>query len=156
MTETTAMTSTTTDQRASASDGSAGKRLVRACQRGFTLIEILIAVAILALLTAIALPQYNSYVARGARTAAQTVMMDMASKQEQYLLVNRTYGSASAVLGTGYALPSNISGKYDFTITTALSPEPTYLITFTPKGGHAADPTLTLNNAGVKSPASAW
>ncbi len=125
-------------------------------RRGFTLVEIMIAVVIMAVLASIAMPQYLGYVKRGARTRAQTEMMDMASKQEQYLLVNRSYGTASEVLGGSYVLPENLSTKYDFTITTAMSPEPTYLITFTPKGSQAGDYTLTLNNAGVKTPSAQW
>ncbi len=127
-----------------------------AAQRGFTLVEIMVVVGILLLLAAVALPAYTAQIQRGNRSAAQTVMMDMASKQEQYLLVNRSYGDTTAVLGSNYALPRELVAKYDFTMTSALSPEPTFVITFTPKGTQAGDVTLTLNNAGVKTPADKW
>jgi type IV pilus assembly protein PilE len=127
-----------------------------ASQRGFTLIEIVVVVAILLILAAVALPAYTSQVMRGNRAAAQTVMMDMASKQEQYLLVNRSYGDSAALLGSTYALPRELVTKYDFTIVPGMSPEPTFLITFTPKGPQTGDVTLTLNNAGVKTPADKW
>lgn len=127
-----------------------------ASQRGFTLIEIVVVVAILLILAAVALPAYTSQVMRGNRAAAQTVMMDMASKQEQYLLVNRSYGDSAALLGSTYTLPRELVTKYDFTIVPGMSPEPTFLITFTPKGPQTGDATLTLNNAGVKTPADKW
>lgn len=125
-------------------------------QRGFTLIEVLITVVIIGVLAAIAMPSYTSYTLRGNRSAAQAVMMDMASKQEQYLLVNRRYGTSAQLLGTDYTLPRELVAKYDFTVAEALSPEPTFLLTFTPKGSQINDVTLTLDNVGNKTPADKW
>lgn len=127
-----------------------------ASQRGFTLIEVMLVVAIVLILAAVAVPAYTAHIQRGNRAAAQTVMMDLASKQEQYLLVNRSYGDAAALLGSAYTLPPELVTKYDYTIVPAMSPEPTFLITFTPKGPQASDVTLTLNNTGVKTPADKW
>lgn len=122
-------------------------------QRGFTLIEVLITVVIIGILAAIAIPSYTSYTLRGNRTAAQAVIMDMASKQEQYLLVNRRYAAVDLL---NYTLPGELVDKYDVTVAEALSPEPTFLITFTPKGTQINDVTLTFDNLGNKTPADKW
>ena len=60
-------------------------------QRGFTLIELMITVAIIAILAGIAYPSYQSYVQRTQRSAAQQLMLQIASRQEQRLLDTRTY-----------------------------------------------------------------
>jgi prepilin-type N-terminal cleavage/methylation domain-containing protein len=75
----------------------AGGRLARA--RGFTLIEVMIVVVIVGILAAIAYPTYQNYMKRAARSAAQTLMLDLANREQQYLLDNRSFldGGASAV-----------------------------------------------------------
>jgi type IV pilus assembly protein PilE len=59
--------------------------------RGFTLMELMIVVAVVAILGAIALPSYNQHVIRGNRTAAQRFMMDVADREEQFLNSMRAY-----------------------------------------------------------------
>lgn len=60
-------------------------------QRGFTLIEVMIVVAIVAILAAIALPSYDEYVKRGQIVAGITPLADMGAKMEQFYQDNRTY-----------------------------------------------------------------
>ena len=57
---------------------------------GFTLIEVMITVAIIGILSAVALPSYQSYIQKSRRSEARVVLMDAASKQEQYILNFRT------------------------------------------------------------------
>jgi len=59
--------------------------------QGFTLIELMVTVAIVAILAAIAVPNYQQYVIRAKRAAAQSEMMVIANFEQQYLLANRTY-----------------------------------------------------------------
>ncbi len=125
--------------------------------RGFTLVELMVAIAIIGILAMIAFPSYQQYVMRGNRAAAQAEMMDIASRQQQFLLADREYADLGKLEASGYALSSDVSAKYTLSIdvNNAASP-PIFTITMTPKGSQADDGELSLNSAGVKSPASKW
>lgn len=123
---------------------------------GFTLIELMIVVAIIGILTAIAYPSYQQYVIRANRTAAQAEMMDIANRQQQFLLTNRSYVSKATLELSGYALPSDVSSKYSYAIALGGAAVPSYTITFTPTGSQASDGNLVLTSEGVKTPADKW
>ncbi len=65
--------------------------------RGFTLIELMIAVAIIAILAAIAIPSYAEYVRRGRITEAVSALSGMRVKMEQYFQDNRTYPTGCVI-----------------------------------------------------------
>ncbi|WP_131111467.1 type IV pilin protein [Sulfuricystis thermophila] len=69
---------------------------MKQAQRGFTLIEMMVTVAIIAILAAIALPAYNDYLLRGALSEAHGELAAMRAKMETYFLDNRTYVGACA------------------------------------------------------------
>lgn len=124
-------------------------------QRGFTLIELMIAVAVIAIIAAVAFPSYQEYLKKGRRASAQTFMMEIANKESQYLLDARNYavtGDATAITTLGLSVPSDVSPYYDLKVdpATATSP-PTYTITATPKGSQASDGVLTLDHQGAKT-----
>jgi len=120
---------------------------------GFTLIELMITVAIIGILTAVALPSYRSYIERGQRARAKTVLLEAAQFMERYRSSNFKYVDASAVAPT---LPTNLqvspaegTRRYDITLTATAS---AFTLTATPSGW--ADnicQNLTINNLGVKS-----
>ncbi len=124
-------------------------------QKGFTLIEMLIAVVIVGILAAIALPSYQQQVIRANRSAAQSQMMEIANREQQYLLANRSYASKT-ILAVSYTLPSEVSSKYTYGITVGSAAAPSYVITFTPTGTQTSDGVLTLSSEGVKTPTSKW
>ncbi|MFC5697933.1 type IV pilin protein [Pseudomonas sp. GCM10022186] len=122
---------------------------------GFTLIELMIAVAIVAILSAIAYPSYQQYVQRNKRVAAQEFMMLISSRQEQYLLDRRQY--SNNVTALGLTTPTEVSPNFDITIAPVnTDTPPTYTITASPKGSMAGTSTLTLNSLGQKTPADKW
>ncbi len=120
--------------------------------RGFTLIEVMITVAIVAILAAISYPSYTQYVIRANRSAAQAQMLDIANRQQQFLLANRAYATKTELESSGYALTSELDSKYTFAIDVGTGTVPSYVITFTPMstGPQANDGALTLNQDGVK------
>jgi type IV pilus assembly protein PilE len=124
-------------------------------QRGFTLIELMITCAIIAILAAVAYPSYSKHVQKSARTAAKAQMLDLANREQQYLLSNRSYATKTQLETAGFSLSSDVSSRYSYTITTASSP-PAFTITFTPTGSQSADGSLTLNHEGSKAPADKW
>ncbi|MFY8283553.1 type IV pilin protein [Pseudoalteromonas sp. SSMSWG5] len=68
-------------------------------QLGFTLIELMITVAILGIIASVALPSYFEHVKRTARSEAITALLDIANKQEQYFADNRQYATTLDQLG---------------------------------------------------------
>jgi len=63
-------------------------------QRGFTLVELIVAVSIVGLLTAIALPTYRTYTMRANRAVAKAALVDLAARQETYFVDRKAYASS--------------------------------------------------------------
>ncbi|WP_371366735.1 type IV pilin protein [Pseudomonas sp. QL9] len=129
---------------------------MRKRSQGFTLIELMVVAAIVAILAAIAYPSYQQYIIRGKRSGAQAQMMDIANREQQYLLANRAYASKSALEAGGYSLPSEVASDYSYDVTVGSGSPPTFTITFTPSGSQASDGNLTLTSDGTKTPSSKW
>lgn len=124
--------------------------------RGFTLVELMVAVAIIGILAAIALPSYNQYVVRSNRAAAQSYLMELSQAQAQYLADTRSYAGSASDLGM--TDPGPVSAKYEVKITLVEGPPQGYTITATPKTGstQGADGALSIDHAGVRTPSAKW
>ena len=68
-------------------------------ERGVTLIELLIVVAIVALITSIAYPSYTRYIVKAKRTVAQSALMQVADRQQQFFMDNKRYAANMTALG---------------------------------------------------------
>src|SRR5215831_15992224 len=108
--------------------------------RGFTLIELMVTVAVVAIIAAIAYPSYTSSVLRGKRSAAKAAMMDIANREQQFLLANRVYADRQTLINNGYTLNGDVSQNYSWDVvpSTGAGP-PTFEITFSPIGSQASD-----------------
>lgn len=125
-------------------------------RRGFTLVELMIAVAIIGILAAIALPSYNQYVVRSNRAAAQAYLMELSQAQAQFMADTRSY--AASIDELDLDPPGPVAAKYDIAITLEEGPPQGYLITATPSTGSTqlSDGELSINHVGVRTPGDKW
>ena len=118
-------------------------------QRGFTLIEMMLVVAIIGILAAIAYPSYQQYVIKSKRTDMMSEMHNIASQIESRKLAQGSYSNA-LVTGLSGDYPKQGTALY----TVSFTPDPLtskWTITATPKSGQmASDGDLTLNYQGIK------
>jgi type IV pilus assembly protein PilE len=125
-------------------------------QRGVTLVELMIAVAVIAILSGIAYPSYAAHVRKSQRAAAQSFLMDVAMRQQQRMVDVR--GFAASIADLGMAAPDNVDARYTLAVAAVAGPPPGFTLTATPKGAQVGDScgVLSVTNAGVRSPANCW
>lgn len=128
--------------------------------RGFTLIELMVVIAIIAILAAIAVPQYNDYIRRAAVQEAFTVLADFRVKLEQFYQDNRAYGAVGEAIPCGHDGVANridfaaAAGKFNYVCAltgAGVDQNQAFLITATGATGAAAGHTYTLNSSNGKA-----
>lgn len=126
---------------------------------GVTLIELLVATAIVGILAAIAYPSYQRYVARTHRNAAAACLSQYAQFMERFYTTNLTYLNAAPVMGC--RLENNMDRRYTFAVTVTNAGR-SFVARATPVGVQAtvdaACGILSLDQAGARTPStsSCW
>lgn len=133
-------------------------------QKGFTLIELMITVAILGILAAIAVPSYSNYVRKGKRAEARAALEELSQAMEKHRSVNFSYlgagagaggntGAPKATLLSYNKLPKTGTGATTYNLTIQAATAKTYTVRATPVGDQAFDVCgyLEANQNGVKT-----
>jgi len=126
-------------------------------QRGFTLIEIMIVVAIVGILSAVAIPMYTAYMARGKLVEAQSALTSARVSIEQYYQDNRTYAGFTCPAATRYFSYACTLAADSYTLTASnvagqgLGAANSYAYTI-----NASNAKATTRFAGAASTAACW
>ncbi len=132
---------------------------------GFTIVELLIAVTIIGVLAAIAIPNYQRYVSQANRVDATTELMRIAAEQEKYYLQNNTYATEAllAPFISGVSSAANLATQndyYDIAITDNGGYQSGFIVTATAKNDGPqfnSDPTcrnFRIDDAGQRTSTS--
>ncbi len=123
-------------------------------RKGFSLIELMIVIAIIAILVALALPSYTRYIRKANRGEAQQLLLNWANNQEIWRANDSDYATVGEI-------PVPTHTRYTFTLPTSTAT--TYTLTATPIGDQAKDEErgdpcdpLSLDQSNSKSPANCW
>lgn len=124
--------------------------------KGFTLIELMIVVAVIGILASIAWPNYQEYIRKSNRAVAKSFLMDVAQRQQQYLLDKREFAADLTTLGM--TVPDDVSARYTIAINDvdAGDAPPEFTVVATAIGSQVADGNLSIDEAGTKTPADRW
>jgi type IV pilus assembly protein PilE len=122
---------------------------------GFTLIELMIVVVIIAILAAIAIPSYQDYIRRGQASEAGAFLSDYRVKMEQYYQDNKGYGGAACADAAPVPAWAAFGVAKFFTYTCALTGGGAgYTITATGSSGSVVGYAYTINQSGVQATTS--
>ena len=133
-------------------------------KKGFTLMELMIVIAIVAILVSVALPAYQNSVLKSNRVAGKGVLLDVASRQEQSFINNKEYADTLLKLGlpAAYYIDSEntnnvTSGAATYLITISRPTTTTFTVTAAPQNRQARDQcgTYTLTESNVRTPSTA-
>lgn len=114
--------------------------------KGFTLIEVMITVAIIAILASVALPSYTDYIRRSQASEATGQLSLYRTRMEQYYQDNRNYGSS----GTTCGITTTDSKYFSFSCSTSNSAQ-NFSLTATDKGGAVTGHVYTINDTGTQT-----
>ena len=130
----------------------------RSKNSGFTLIEVMIVVAIIGIIAAIGYPSYQEHVRKTKRADAQSALMELAQFMERYYTANGRYltsANAAPTLPFTEAPKDGASKSYNLAFAASSPTANSYTLQATPKNSMAGDKcgTLTLTNTGAKGQA---
>ncbi|WP_278362915.1 type IV pilin protein [Acinetobacter schindleri] len=123
-------------------------------QHGFTLIELMIVVAIVGILAAIAYPSYTQYVIKSNRVDAQAEMTRIASLMQRYKVINSTYIKKNGQplilsdLNVSADYPSSTKKNYQFVLSNVTADS--WVLTATPYGTQVGNGNIVLDHQGNK------
>jgi type IV pilus assembly protein PilE len=120
--------------------------------KGFTLIELLIVVAIVGILALIAIPAYQSQVAKARRGDAEAALLSLSNAMERYYTQNNTFVGAAVGAGGIFPNESPLDGttKY-YDLSIAASDATSYTLQATPKNAQAGDGCLEAVSIGTRT-----
>lgn len=118
-------------------------------QAGFTLIEMMVIVAIIGILAAVAYPSYDEYVKRGNRSEGQALLSDAAAAQERYYSQNYSYITSTADLAKLKTKTTSNTGKYTLTVSS-VADDGGYTLTATQQFNDSKCGDLVLQATGVR------
>ncbi|MBX2881160.1 MAG: type IV pilin protein [Granulosicoccus sp.] len=120
--------------------------------KGFTMVELLIVVAIMGIITAIAIPSYSGYVTESRRTDAKTLLLEAAGEQTRFFSENNSY--AASMTAMGYSDNSEPTESGHYTVSVTASTASSFTLTATAVGDQTSDTecgNLTINSVGIKT-----
>lgn len=126
--------------------------------QGFSIIELLVVVAILGILAAIAIPQYSKYVTNARRADGKTALVEAAQRMERYFTNNHTFGMIQSGSYTGATIATESEGGY-YALEVIAANANAFTIQATAQGKQAGDAlcaTMTINHLGQKTPTQCW